>query len=81
MRGSGCRSYEEGFDDYPEPVTVHHSIMSEEGYTVLSIGAPVDIMEFFGGQGGTSKVAVRRKLKTGPIVDLVFDLVSGDEGM
>ena len=29
-------------------------------------------MEFFGGKGGTSKVAVKRKLKTGPIVDIVF---------
>ena len=81
MRGSYCWRDEEGFDDYPEPVTVFHSIMNEEGYAVLSTGVSVDIMEFFGGQGGTSKAAVRRKLKTGPIVDLVFgfDLSTREE--
>ena len=72
MRGSGCWRDEEDSDNYPQPGTVYHSIMSEDGYAVLSIGASVDVMEFFGGQGGTSKAAVRRKLKTGPIVDLVF---------
>ena len=81
MRGSDCWRDEEGFDDYPVPVTVFHSIMSVEGYAVLSTGASVDIMEFFGCQGGTFNFAVRRKLKTGPIVDLVlgFDLSKREE--
>ena len=72
MRGSDCWRDEKGFNDYPEPVSVFHSILNEEGYAVLSTGASVDIMELFGGQGGTSKVAARIKLRTGPIVDLVF---------
>ena len=32
----------------------------------------MDILEFVGGEGGTSKVAVRRHLTTGGVVDLVY---------
>ena len=32
----------------------------------------MDTLEFFGGAGGVTKIAIRRKLKAGPVVDLVY---------
>ena len=57
---------------YPPNTCVYHSIQDEKGHAALNFGKSVDILEFFGGKGGTSKVAVRRHLITGEVVDLVY---------
>ena len=44
----------------------------EEAFTALIEGESEDTLELFGGKGGVTKIAVRRKLKTGPVVDLVY---------
>ena len=54
--------------------TEHESIDSEDAFLALTTGDSIDVMEIFGGAGGTTKVAIRRKLKAGPIVDLVYGM-------
>ena len=44
----------------------------EERYLALSSGKSADVLELFGGRGGVTKICVRRKMKAGPIVDLVY---------
>ena len=52
---------------------VYHSIQDDKGHAALNFGKSVDIFKFFGSKGGTSKVAVRQHLRTGEVVDLVYD--------
>ena len=82
LRGSGCTREEdnEGFV-YPPSVRCFHSIESEDAFASLTTGRSLDVMEFFAGKAGVTKVCIRRRMRTGPVVDLVygFDLSSKKE--
>ena len=81
MRGSG--NLENWLPHCPEPPKINEfdNICSKHAMYHLVNGESDDIIEFFGGKGGVTKVAVRRKLKCGEVVDLVygFDLSRAKE--
>ena len=76
MRGSGC------VEDWPnctnpeQHAHIFHSIMEEKGHVALQAcpNDAIDVMEIFGGKGGVTKCAIRRKLKTGIILDLIYGI-------
>ena len=67
LRGSTCTSNWLTTIEKPLNVIEHESILSEAAWTALTNHDSVDTLEVFGGTGGLTRMAICRKLITGPI--------------
>ena len=67
----------------PLHVIEHESILRDDAWTFLTNNQTnnqsVDALELFGGTCGVTRLAVRRKLITKPILDLVYGCDLSDQ--